>query len=334
MELEWPSRRSGAVQSQMSMPGRSQACLIVICAYNEERCLPTLLEKIRHLGIPILVVVDGSTDLTLNISRSNGALTLVNPSREGKVRALMSAVEYANLMNFSYILEIDADSVPWPHAIERLIESCVGGIGGASSYQVPYPRTDLAYKIDEILWATLAEGKSEQMKRYGTCHLGSVMHIFNVSALRSIIGSINDDEQVGIELREKGFRTVFVPSAKVFFDASSSLRHLIERRKRMYVGHFQAGGSSQAPSMDFRVLVVSLFRTLVKRPSRLEWTIPAIMLDTYARLVAWRDSRSSAGISNYKRWYTSFAKSLPAVASHQNREKGASVGLSESRTTD
>ena len=88
------------------------------------------------------------------------------------------------------------------------------------------------------------------MERYGTSHLGAVMFGFKPALVDSVEGSVNDDEQVGISIQEKGYGIHFAEDAIVSFDASSTaLGHVFERRKRMYYGHMKFSEST-APSMQ------------------------------------------------------------------------------------
>ena len=91
---------------------------------------------------------------------------------------------------------------------------------------------DLAYYIDELIGRFWPKAEKIQMERYGSSHLGAVMFGFKPALVDSVEVSVNDDEQVGISIQEKGYGIHFAEDAVVSFDASSPLRARIRKKKK------------------------------------------------------------------------------------------------------
>ncbi len=228
----------------------SSNCLVVICAYNEESTLPFLLSAVR--GKDVLLIDDGSKDKTREIAANFGATVIVHDKRLGKAVSLADGISYALQNSYDVILEIDADSIPKPGTIQRVLSKLSQrDVGAVSCRQIPIGGNNLAYHIDELIWAILTEGKRLQMKKYGSCHIGAVLVAFKAELVDSVEGSVNDDEQVGISIGKKGYHVVFEENAAVYFDASSCLGHILERRRRMYFGHMKFAKSHCAEHAIF-----------------------------------------------------------------------------------
>jgi len=92
---------------------------LIIPIYNEERTLPTLLNKLHKLNkenIEIIIVDDGSNDNTQKIlSKNNQFFVLRNKINKGKGFSINKGIKYANNQNIILIdgdLEIDIEDIP------------------------------------------------------------------------------------------------------------------------------------------------------------------------------------------------------------------------------
>lgn len=236
---------------------------------------------------------------------------LKHARRQGKSASLDQAIRYALENGYDTIVEIGADAVPTEGALEHLVRLLEpNDVGGVSLVQIPVGPSNVASRIDELIWAVLAHGKRLQMARGCNSHLGGVMYAFKPQCATSVDGSVNDDEQIGKSIRTRGLRTIFSDAKQVYFDASSSIRHIIQRRQRMYFGHMTFEKST-APSMDTSIAACAFFRSLLEKPSRIAPALPAIVLEIYARLGAWRDMRTPKSRVEYARWVTTYAKNSP-----------------------
>ena len=285
----------------------SSKTLILICAFNEEETLSVLLDRLGS-DYDILVIDDGSVDRTRIVASNHGTNILVHEERLGKAASLADGISYALQNGYDMILEIDADSIPRRGAIQRVLNRLSQkDVGAVSCRQIPIGGTNLAYHIDELIWAALTEGKRLQIKKYGSCHVGSVLVGFKPQLVDSVEGSVNDDEQVGISIENKGYRAEFEDSIAVYFDASSSLGHILERRRRMYFGHMKFAKST-APSMEASISALALCNAIKEDKRRFVWLFPALAMDFLARLLAWKDVRRPDKSKKYSRWVTTYVK--------------------------
>jgi glycosyltransferase involved in cell wall biosynthesis len=277
--------------------------LVVICAYNEEETIGKVVSRVLEEGFNVLVVDDGSDDSTADIALQQGATVIRHPVRMGKAAALSDAIRFAAEKGYEIVIEVDADAIPTKGSIKKLAKYiAIPTVGGVSALQIPVGG-GLAYSIDELVWAILAEGKRLQQRRGMNVHLGAVMYGIRLKYIERIVKVINDDEYVGICIIRRGARTLFAEDAIAYFDASSSLKHLYIRRKRMIVGHIQLGKST-APSMQPNILAAATLLAVIRKPSRVLWLLPAIVIEITARLSAMRDARNIEKMSQYKKWHT------------------------------
>ncbi len=289
----------------------SKRILVLVCAYNEETFLPKLLLSL--VGRDVLVIDDGSTDQTRKIAVIYGAAVLTHEARYGKPASLADGISFALQNSYDIVVEIDADTIPEEGSIEKLVDALKDlDIGGASCRQVPIGLENLAYYIDDLVWATMTKGKELQMSWNKSSHIGAVMIAFKPLLVDSVTGSINDDEELGLSIKTKGYRTVFVSDAVAYFDASSCLGHLFQRRRRMYFGHMKYHEST-APSMQVSISALALMKAMLAKPRRIAWAIPAIVLELSARLMAWSDARKPEMSKRHTRWVTTYAKSNSLV---------------------
>jgi len=280
---------------------------VLVCAYNEEQSLPILLQSLKKRW-DVLVIDDGSVDRTGIVAANHGTSLITHEQRLGKAASLADGISYALQNSYDFVVEIGADAIPRHDSVDKIIERLEKqNVGAVSCKQIPQGKGTIASRIDELIWAILAEGKSIQMKTRGSSHLGAVMFGFKPQLVDSVEGSVNDDEEVGISITNKGYRIEFREDALVFFDASSCIGHIQERRKRMYYGHMRFSEST-APSMELATSAVALTKTIISKPTKLIWVLPTLLLDFQARLLAWRDLRNPSRAKSYSRWVTTYAK--------------------------
>lgn len=285
--------------------------LIIICAYNEEKSLAHTIDSLR--GEDILVIDDGSTDETRNVAISHGVAIISHESRRGKAASFADGIAYALQNSYEIVVDVGADAVAEAGSLNKMLRHFRRPeVGGVSCTQIPVGVPNVAYHIDELVWAMLAEGKKLQMASIGSSHLGAVFFAFRPDLVDAVTGSINDDEKAGLSIKEKGYKIVFEERAKVYFDASSCVRHIVQRRKRMYYGHMKFD-ESMAPSMQPSTSLLALAKTLLRSPRRLTWLPPALLLDFYSRVTAWKDIRNTDASERYTRWVTTYAKNNTVV---------------------
>jgi cellulose synthase/poly-beta-1,6-N-acetylglucosamine synthase-like glycosyltransferase len=272
---------------------------VIVCAHNEAHNLGSLLPRLNRTRT--IVVNDGSSDQTGATARALGFEVLDHPLRLGKAASLRDGITFAKDHHFEVAVDIGADAIPKEGSIEMLVLALgENGVGGASARQVPKKAgTEVAFKIDEVIWAVLACGKDLQMRRNRDSYLGAVMFAFKLAPVH-MTDVTNDDELVGSCLKSKGLRVVFLKNAIAYFDASESIRHVLERRRRMFYGHIE-NFRSGAPSKSRSLSLIALAFAIREEPRRFPWAAPAIVIEVASRMRAWSDYRRGRSQA-YRRW--------------------------------
>jgi len=114
--------------------------IAMIPSYNEERTIREVITRCKEVNTFPLVIDDGSTDDTFNISEKL-AITLKHDENKGKGEALKTAFNYCRNIDFNYIVMIDGDLQFNPYEIPKLIEAlkdCDYIIGQRDWLQVPF----------------------------------------------------------------------------------------------------------------------------------------------------------------------------------------------------
>lgn len=100
---------------------------IIVPAYNEEKVLNTVLEdlkkiKLKNIKKEIVVINDGSTDKTEEITRKKKVTILTHPINRGLGGALGTGLEYARNKKADIVVTFDADGQHNHKDISRLIK--------------------------------------------------------------------------------------------------------------------------------------------------------------------------------------------------------------------
>ncbi|GAG57995.1 unnamed protein product [marine sediment metagenome] len=82
---------------------------IIIPAYNEEKYIEETVKRCLEVLPDVVVIDDGSKDLTYSIAKKAGASVLRHKVNKGKGVALRTGFDYALENDFSGIITIDAD---------------------------------------------------------------------------------------------------------------------------------------------------------------------------------------------------------------------------------
>ncbi len=95
---------------------------VVIPAYNEATRIPAVIQvALRHTPL-VIVVDDGSTDGTGDVSAAAGALVVRHPENSGAGAATMTGIEAARLKGATVIITLDADGQHDPADIPLLLK--------------------------------------------------------------------------------------------------------------------------------------------------------------------------------------------------------------------
>jgi len=128
---------------------------VLIPAYNEEGAVGKVVEGVKnHLPeVDILVVNDGSADLTSEKARARGALVLDLPFNLGIGGAMQAGYKYADAKGYDIAIQVDGDGQHDPKEIPKLLRA------------LEERQWDIA--IGSRFTANSAEYKSSMMRRVG-----------------------------------------------------------------------------------------------------------------------------------------------------------------------
>ena len=103
----------------------NQKVLIIIPAYNEEQSVGKVVEDVKrhHPEVDMLVVNDGSKDLTSEIAKSMGAVVLDLPFNLGIGGAMQAGYQYAYEKGYDIAIQVDGDGQHDPKEIGKLLKA-------------------------------------------------------------------------------------------------------------------------------------------------------------------------------------------------------------------
>jgi len=100
---------------------------IVIPAKNEEKTIGNLVTAALLCGYSVIVVDDESSDATVNIARSAGAIVLCNIKNLGAWKATQAGMRFAYKKGADVVITMDADGQHDVVQIQKLIDSYQSG---------------------------------------------------------------------------------------------------------------------------------------------------------------------------------------------------------------
>lgn len=101
--------------------------LVVVPAYNEEASIAEVVTRVRAAGHPVLVVDDGSSDLTAPLARTAGATVMRLPVNLGVGAAMRAGFRFAVGNGYHRVVQVDGDLQHPPEAIPTLIAAADDG---------------------------------------------------------------------------------------------------------------------------------------------------------------------------------------------------------------
>lgn len=103
--------------------GMKSRVLVIIPAYNEEKSIGRVIDKIQKTapGVDIVVVDDGSCDNTVKIVRKKGIRVLAHPINLGPGAATQTGYKYALNYSYDFVIQLDADGQHEPGYINDLL---------------------------------------------------------------------------------------------------------------------------------------------------------------------------------------------------------------------
>jgi len=98
-------------------------CCVIVPAYREARRIAAVVRGARERCADVLVVDDGSDDLTGEAARAAGAAVIRHPENLGKGAALHTGFEHARRNGFEVVITLDGDGQHDPSDIPAFLDA-------------------------------------------------------------------------------------------------------------------------------------------------------------------------------------------------------------------
>ena len=120
---------AGEIEARPHTPGVGSRLLAIVPAYNEAESLPRVVRDLRTFspGIDVLVINDGSTDMTADLLPELGTDWLTLPARVGVGGAVRAGLRYAVSRGYPCAVRIDGDGQHRAADIKRLVAPVTAG---------------------------------------------------------------------------------------------------------------------------------------------------------------------------------------------------------------
>jgi glycosyltransferase involved in cell wall biosynthesis len=112
---------------EVKVDGRFHPIVAVIPAYNEERYIGSVVLTTRKHVDTVIVVDDGSTDLTAEIAEEAGAVIVRHESKQGKGKALNTGLRRIRELDPAAVVMLDGDGQHLPMEVPQVLAPILGG---------------------------------------------------------------------------------------------------------------------------------------------------------------------------------------------------------------
>jgi glycosyltransferase involved in cell wall biosynthesis len=195
----------------------SRKIIAVLAAFNEEKSIAKVILETEKSVNRIIVVDDGSHDLTGDIARRLGVTVLAHESNLGKGAALRSGVELAKKEGFDILVTLDSDSQHDPKEIPLVIEPILSGsadlvIGVRPMESSIMPRERI---VGNKLFDAMSNPKRGEklhdtqsgFRAYSAAALDKIKFVENGMAIES--QTLMDAVKAGIRIKEVSISTTY-----------------------------------------------------------------------------------------------------------------------------
>ncbi|MEW5946400.1 MAG: glycosyltransferase [bacterium] len=278
--------------------GTSIRCSVGVMAYNEEKNVGRLLERLldqelRGVAVTeIIVVASGCTDGTEEVvrgvmERSGKVRLVVEAERGGKASAIQ---RFLDLAAEDILVMVSADTLPERDAVELLVGAFADArVGMTGARPVPVsPDGGFCGAAVRFFW----EMHHRAALRSPKC--GEMV------AFRKVTGTIPrdvvvDEPYVAAQVERAGLAVRYVPEAVVYNSGPSKAAEILSRRRNIVAGYFHLAarhGIRRRPAHRLHVAAFVLRKMLSPR-ARPHWVAAAAALELLARFLGWLDFRFS-----------------------------------------
>ncbi|MBL8012427.1 MAG: glycosyltransferase family 2 protein [Candidatus Omnitrophica bacterium] len=199
-------------------------CVLIPC-HNEAQAIGRLVEQVKHLGLDVVVVNDGSTDATGSIAESKKARVITISPCGGKGNALRKGFEYILSQVYDALIIMDGDGQHSPEDLPAFIEhykttraSVINGNRMANNRNMPFVR-----KMTNVVMSWMISLVCRQRVADSQCGY----RLISCEVLRNIkLNSTNFEieSEILIKASKKGLKIDSVPVQTIYEDEQSKIR--------------------------------------------------------------------------------------------------------------
>lgn len=221
---------------------------VLVPAYNEEAGIESTIHSLlasSHPHLQIIVIDDGSTDLTADLATwiNDPRIQVIRQPNAGKAAALNTGLAHAW---HDIVIMVDADTVFEPDAIERLIQPlahpAVGAVSGNTKVGNRRSLLGRWQHLEYVFGFNLDRRMFEVLECMPT--VPGAIGAFRRDALLGVGGvsedTLAEDTDLTMALWRAGWRVVYEESAVAWTEVPASLRQLWKQRYRWCYGTLQA----------------------------------------------------------------------------------------------
>ncbi|MCT9083376.1 bifunctional polysaccharide deacetylase/glycosyltransferase family 2 protein [Streptomyces fulvoviolaceus] len=224
---------------------------VIVPAYNEKECIANTLKSLAKSTHPIEIIVvdDGSTDGTSEISREAARelgmsnVRVIRQENAGKPAALNNGVRNAS---YDIVVMMDGDTVFEPDAVHQLVQPFadpeVGAVAGNAKVGNRNTIIGAWQHIEYVMGFNLDRRMYDLLRCMPT--IPGAIGAFRREAVLQVGGMSEDtlaeDTDITIAMHRAGWRVVYQEHARAWTEAPGSLKQLWSQRYRWSYGTMQA----------------------------------------------------------------------------------------------
>ncbi|MFA6284405.1 MAG: glycosyltransferase family 2 protein [Desulfurivibrionaceae bacterium] len=201
---------------------------VIIPVYNHEQRIGEVIRETMALGLPVIVVDDGSTDNTPGIiGKIEGISVIHHPANLGKGAALLSGFAAAVEQECDWALTIDGDGQHRPEDAQRLLQAAalgrrvivVGQRMGMAGENVPWTSRFGRGFSNFWVWASGGPRIHDSQSGFRLYPLPEALHL-GVRARR-----YQFEVEILVRAKRQGLDTVEVPVQVVYQPKGERVSH-------------------------------------------------------------------------------------------------------------
>jgi cellulose synthase/poly-beta-1,6-N-acetylglucosamine synthase-like glycosyltransferase len=249
-----------------SLPERWPRVSILIPAHNEQEIIADAIQGALDQDYPdfeVIVIDDGSTDLTAHLTAATSARLIRHDRNRGKAAALNSGMAAAR---GEVIVTCDADGYLDRQALRHLVAPLADPSVGAVAGQVRLAHPRGAFRRFQVMEYAYSQGL---LKRAQLASSGSVLiapgpvSAYRADVLHAVGGvpsdTLTEDFDLALCVIRHGLRIAYEPRAVAYTDAPRTDAELRRQRLRWGRGGLQVFRKHRSMLAERRLGMVGLF---------------------------------------------------------------------------